>query len=638
MESTRQGGVERRRPIAGAIPATPSSRRVDYLQEFSPLNRPIRLGPGLPSLALLLALAAGCDYSSQRADEMPTGTFTSGTPPVPGTPRNTATSGLRESADRAAILTSSVELIQNSVLRPGGDNFRMATQQLNQYFEGTPPADYQLDPGARAFLAEQLPPMMLAGLTSQAWSPRGDARHLEDCMLYSSVAGRVGGTGDDLDRVRRVFDWLVEQVQLVPAGWLGSRRLPQVPARPYDVLVRGMGTESEGFWAERAWLFMALCRQLDIDTGLLTYTRGNVLGPRTKAASGGSGAGEGPPGGPTAARPVVPWICAALVNGKAYLFDARIGMAIPGPDGRGVATLDDALADTSILEHMDLPGQIPYGTSRASLVSSPTKIGVLIDSSQGFFTPKMKLLQKELAGKNRTVLYRDPAEQRDHFSQVLGDKLGEVKLWGTPLQVEQELFTNPQFMESTKQSLTLFVSEYPLVYARIKQLRGDLDGAISDYVSFRLVKDVPLVSERNKPKGQQAGMNKKEKEQTIPPDVQQGLDIYATNYMALAQLERSNLKAAKDMFEQVLTMAPEPDPTQPFFVAFRWGADANLGRIYEAMGEPRLALRHYTRNNPGAPTWQRQGNLLRARELAWREPFAPNPGGPPVTPAKEAAR
>ena len=41
-----------------------------------------------------------------------------------------------------------------------------------------------------------------------------------------------------------------------------------------------MATEAEGYWAERAWLFMAMCRQLGIDTGLITYTKGNVVEPR----------------------------------------------------------------------------------------------------------------------------------------------------------------------------------------------------------------------------------------------------------------------------------------------------------------------------------------------------------------------
>ncbi len=67
-----------------------------------------------------------------------------------------------------------------------------------------------------------------------------DSRHIEDCLLLSTVARRVAGDGEDLARVQRVFDWLVRQVQLVPPGGLAvpGTNLPQAPARPYDVLLR----------------------------------------------------------------------------------------------------------------------------------------------------------------------------------------------------------------------------------------------------------------------------------------------------------------------------------------------------------------------------------------------------------------
>jgi hypothetical protein len=535
---------------------------------------------------------------------------------MPGTPVPSKIAAVtRDSADKATILASSIELIQGAALRPGGDNFRMATQQLNQFFEGTPESEYKIDSTARSFLVDQLPPELLQELEKPTWNPRNDARHLEDCMLYSAIASRVAGTGEELTRVGRVFDWIVKQVQLVPAGSLGSRQYPQVVARPYDLLLRGMGTESEGFWAERGWLFMALCRQLGIDVGLITYTKGNVVEPLIANSDQKETSAE--TGLLRSSRPnraPVPWICAALIDGKAYLFDARVGLPVPGPGGKGVATLDQALNDAAVLEQMDLPGQLPYGTSRASLLASSSKLSILIDSSQGFFAPKMKLLQRELAGKNRTVLYRDPAEQRDHFAQVLGERLGEVKLWGIPAQVELQLFNRPEFVRSTMQTLVLFGPEFPLVYARIKQLRGDLTQAMQEYVSFRLAETVPNVLDKKK---------------TVPKEICAGLDVYATLYLALAHLEKNNLDQAEKMFLMLLDQLPEPGPGQPTLNMFRWGAHANLGRIYEAKGDRRQAIAHYSQADP---TQQHHGNLLRARELVWQDPMATPPDPLPTAP------
>ncbi|MDQ2622044.1 MAG: tetratricopeptide repeat protein, partial [Actinomycetota bacterium] len=502
------------------------------------------------------------------------------TPLPSGKRATTAAATRRDEAERAAILESSINLIQGAALKPGGDNFRLATQKLNQYFEGTSLSEYQLSPESQAFLSRWLPPEMVEDLQKPHWSESRDARHLEDCMMYYGIANRVGGVGDDLARVSRVFDWIVKQVQLVPPGSLGSHQASQVYSRPYDLLLRGMGTESQGYWAERAWMFMALCRQLGVDVGLLTYSKGNVVEPLISTRKLGLDATGLPTLDNSAAdRPPIIWVCAALIGDEAYLFDARVGLPIPGPNGEGVATLKQALADPAILDRMDLPGLAAYETSRASLLASPTKIGVLLDSSQGYFTPKMKMLQAELSGGNRTILFRDPVEERDRFVEAMGDRLGEVDLWTMPLEVETRLFTDPDFVAATQQSLFFFRGEMPLLYARIKQLRGDLAEAVSDYVSFRFSDTAKLVTD---------------KDVTIPAPVQEGLDVYATYYLALAHLERENLDQAELMFRKTLEMLPEPGPGQPFYYMFRWGAHANLGRIYEAMGDPRRAIAHYT--------------------------------------------
>jgi hypothetical protein len=525
---------------------------------------------------------------------------------------------LRDSSEKAAILASSIELIQGAALKPGGDNFRLATQKLNQYFEGTAFSEYQVDSAARAYLETQLGQNVLTVLQQSEWNSREDTRHLEDCMLYQSIASRIAGTGNDLTRVHRLFDWIVQQIQLVPPGSLSSRQLPQVIARPYDVLLRGLATEAEGFWAERSWLLMELCRQLGIDVGLLTYTRGNTVEPRFPSADPEL-ITERLLRGKAASQQTVVWICAALVDGHAYLFDARVGLPVPGPGRQSVATLEEALADPAILEQMNLPGQSPYFTSRASLLASRTKIGVLIDSSPGFFAPKMRLLQLELTGKNRTILYRDAAEERDHFATVLGPWCGEVKLWAIPMSVITQLFASPQFTESTMQTLVLFRPEFPLVFARIKQLRGDLREAVEAYVSFRLIENLTQVDN---------------KDRLIRKEIKDALDIYATNYLALAQLERNNLDQAKKMLHRLVEMVPAGRliPVSPLqkCAMFGWGAHANLGRIYESQGDFRSAIEQYGQFDP---TTQHHGNLLRARELVWQDPWAPAPDSP----AKAAA-
>jgi hypothetical protein len=557
-------------------------------------------------LGVVVICGCSCNYSDPEqldtvADNLPAG--------LPA-----ALSRGRE--ERAAILEGSIILIEGAALQPGGDNFKEAVKKLNQYFVGTNPAEYQLDLPAREYLKSQLPLNLLNELESSVWSPLGDTRHVEDCMMYYKVATRVAGVGGDLEKVRRVFDWVMRQVQLVPPGSLRAGELAHVYARPYDVLLRGMATEAEGFWSERAWLFMALCRQLGIDSGLITYSRNHALEPSIPKNATNFEAEATLFGLRIGPKPPIVWICAALIDDKAYLFDARLGMEIPGPGGEGVATLDDALADPAILERMNLPGLSPYGTSRASLVGSQTKIGILIDSSPGYFSPKMKLLERELGGKDRTILYRDPAEQRDHFVRVLGDRCGAVALWGLPLEVENGLFHNQRYVQSIQSSLFLFRPEFPLVYARVRHLRGEIKEAIEDYVKFRFAENAPVVN------------NKKLQ---IPQEIQDGLDVFATYYMALAHLEGDNVDQAELMFRKTLELLPAPGPNQPYYNMLRWGANANLARIYESKKDNPRAVAYRTQQDPTA---QHVGNLLRARELVWDAPMTAADSLPPAPPPK----
>lgn len=556
-----------------------------------------------------LATVLGCDYSAPEPlpelDANPAPISATGTDADPSSNR-ASSSAVRAEDERLAILESSITLIQRAALKPGGDNFKLAVQKLNHYFDGTSLADYQLAPRAFDYLSTQLPPQYVKELQNRNWSSR-DARHLEDCMMYYGIANRIAGTGENLDRVRRVFDWVVHQIQLVPPGVLGSSQLPQVYARPYDVLLRGLATESGGFWAERSWLFMALCRQLGLDAGLVAYSRSRTLDrliPRYMIATEFEADLLRLRRGP---KPPLIWICAVLIDGKAYLFDARLGLEIPGPGGRSPATLDQAIADPEILERMNLPGDSPYGTSRASLVGSPTKLAIFIDSSQGYFSPKMKLLQRELGGKNRTILYRDPADERDRFEEALGSRFGGLTLWPLPLEVETRLFSDPQFVASIQGSLYLFRPEFPLVYARVKQLRGDFEEAVQDYVKLRFAEDAPQVIDKHK---------------TIPKEVQDGLDVYATYYLALVHLERNRPDLAEPMFRQLLDTLPEPGPNLPYYNMFRWGANANLASILDARRDRSGALAYYLAADPTA---QQVGKLLQARRIVLDDPMGAVP-------------
>ena len=577
------------------------------------MNRPSRISIALLGLAALLA---GCDYKNKSARPAPPDEVYGPLPGASGRASAPAEAVAEQDTGvpmpeidpevlkrREIFLGNVIKLMRTAYNNPGGRNFEIATENLNTLFEsGTNPGDYDLTPAARNFLGRKIfeltgqnPETALKALSSPKWTLR-DARHIEDCMLYHAIATRVAGEGDDLTKVRRIFDWIIRNIQLVPAESLSGDGRRQAQVRPADALLRGMATESGG-WSERGWIFMALSRQIGVDVGLLTLSARRPMGLTQ---------GE--------ARPPVSWICAAVVDKKPYLFDPRVGLEIAGPGGQGVATVQEAIADPEILGRMELPGESTYGIGPADLAGSPTRIGVIIDSSTGYFAPRMRLLQGQLRGENRTTLFRDPAEEAAAFAEALGERIGRINLWSLPVQVEERLFTDSDFVYSTLASLRFFDNKLPLLYARTAHLRGELDEAVQKYSTLRFA-EKPVMND--------------DKETPIPPEAQKALDIYATLFLAQIQADRGNAAGAEDFYRQSLALTPAPGPGRNFYYMLRWGAMGNLGRLRAARGDKAGAIACLSQPDSTA---QRHGNLIRAHNLIWENPIADPVAPPPPAP------
>ncbi len=580
------------------------------------------MGPTL-ALGLLAALAAvGCGERTPQTFTSVVGPNGDGVPALvaPSDPSEPGASP--DGEDRGDVLLQVLQLIGTAATNIGGDNFTQAAESLNIYFQQVPRDAYVPPLPVQQYLAAQnLPPDAPQRLGNTQFVGQFDGRHIEDCLMYRSVANavltRAGVAPDDaMGRARVLFDWVVRNVILVPPGTLaklGPDGQPlQAQARPYDVLLRGMATES-GTWAERSWAFLALCRQVGLEGGLLT-----VVPPAP-------GVGVLKPGEALPNR-VTTFACGILIDGEVYLFDAQLGLPIPGPGGRGVATFAQALEDPAVLAQLDLPDR-PYAVQARDLQEGT--IRVLLEATLGSLAPRMKLLQDELTGGNRMVLYRDPTQQVAQFATALGAKLEAVRLWSLPMEVEFRLFNDGRFTDATVHTIQIFSPRWPLLKARLDQLRGDLDESINRYVSFRNA-DGLLEADGTTP---------------IAREVQAVLNDYSTYYLALAQVDRGRPEQAADLFAQTLRTLPDPGAGRPYYYVLRWGAQSNLARLAEAAGDRTLAIRYYTVANP---TGQYDGNLLRARPLIWADPFTPPAGSPgpipapappgPARPATTAAR
>jgi len=507
--------------------------------------------------------------------------------------------GLTIADQRAVILKSVIELIRTAPENPGARNFAIAVDSLNQCFIDEPDGRYRVDEATRAlFQTLSNPPAALTELESRQWVEL-DARHVEDCLLYSRITRRL--TRDDrstLENLERLFDWTITQVALAPANWLTlDPRLPQAQARPYDVLIRGLAVE-RGLWAERSWLFMALCRQLNLDAALVTVDPPDEQVGETLLG------------------------VAVVVDGEMVMFNLSTGFPLRDAQGQR-ATLAAMVRDPDLLRGYDLP-ESPFPVQPADLVQG--KVTFYLDSSRGYMCPKMKLLQELLSADLRMILHREPSAQFDAIfkaASAAGLNNPQVAFWDMPRQIEQLLLTSPQFVASTKDFLLFFnarlelTPEMPLLAARLAQLRGDLGQAKTKYVNFRFADRI-----------EQRDGNVIQ----LPRELQAVLDLYATYFLGLCHLEAGNFENARRMFEQTLTLSPEPRRDLSVFVyphVFRWSALSNLARLEERAGQIAEAIRDYTRPNDLTP--QKVGDQQRATQLVFDDPMRPL--APPRPPA-----
>lgn len=566
-----------------------------------------RPGAWLLLTLLLIGLGVGCGQRTPQVFDTVVVDRGDGSTPTIETTDAADPALLVDGEDRGDVLLQVLQLIGTAATNIGGDNFTQAAESLNIYFQQTAAQDYVPAQPLQQYLATQtLPPDAPQRLGNRQFVGQFDGRHIEDCLMYRSIAQavitRAGVAPDDaLGKAQALFDWVVRSVILVPPGTLAKLGPDNQPlhaqARPYDVLLRGMGTEV-GTWAERSWTFLALCRQVGIEGGLLT-----IVPPPP-------GAGVLKPGEALPNR-VTTFACGLLIEGQLVLFDAQLGLPIPGPGGVGVATFEQALQDPSVLAQLDLPGR-PYILHAKDLQEGTVR--VLLEATLGSLAPRMKLLQEKLTGNNRMVLYRDPTEQIAQFGAALGPKLEAVRLWSLPLEVEYRLFNDGRFTDATVHTIQIFSPRWPLLQARLDQLRGDLEPSINRYVSFRNAD----------------GLVEADGQTPIAPEVQSVLNDYATYYLALAQVDRGRPDQAGFLFEQTLRTLPDPGAGRPYYYVLRWGAQYNLGRLAEADGQRTLAARYYTVPNPTA---QADGNALRARPLIWADPFVPPADAPRPIPA-----
>lgn len=280
-----------------------------------------------------------------------------------------------------------------------------------------------------------------------------DVDYLREATWFHFVSQRLAAKPASLDPelaklprdaqlAAQIFDWTMLNVAIDLPSWDRNANPWQVPNTavemlhsPYVTLYTGRGTA-----LARGWVFLELARQAGLPGVLLAATTNDE----------GKDIGE-----------PRPWLPAILVEGEWYLFDPQLGLPLPGPEGRGMATLKQLLAEPKLLRQLDREGyEYPLKAEQlAGLVG-------LLDVSPQSVTLRMRQLQYDLPervlalGTSKNPL---PSEQIKIFEAA---GLSKVSLWKHPWQVALARSSGGSGMETAvrllRRQIAPFEVELPL--------------------------------------------------------------------------------------------------------------------------------------------------------------------------------
>jgi len=499
---------------------------------------------------------------------------------------------------------------------PEPDMLRQVVARLNQWVDTQEkPAESQPDPMLATLPADLVKLPMVENLGQVHFTAYDGYMLMEAVWLRDASRSKWagGGTADELHVARSLFDWTVRNIQ---TDYDTPQRVPQVP---WETLFLGHGTT----W-ERAWTYILLLRQRGIDAALLALPAEGSTPEKTLAE-----------------KSLKPWCVGVLIGEKEkklYLFDPKLGLPIPGPEGIVAdksgrldvqpATLDQVAANPKLLDRLARGGDAPYWARKADL----KRTVALVESSPLYLSPRAKRVESRLSGEQRLVLNADPSRQAARFKAAGMD---DVRLWNLPFTtLKRRLALDPNAVIQRLLAYVPFMSSpgAPLYRGRIMHLKGryfDEREAIAYYQRARprnqtVAEDLPkfakasfesLLLQRKSQGGDLTPAEEKELMQEATWQAQQVAGaiiqgkLAASYWLGLIQYDLGEFTAAMDYFS-VRTLQFGPS------VFWAAGAYYNIARTLEASGQRQKAIDEYESNIFLQYDLRNDtGNLVRARWL-----------------------
>ncbi len=508
-----------------------------------------------PLVLLLLTLAAGCDSGAKQDSRRGPAS------------QSDAQGGL---FDSVAENLDRLEQFDVNQMLP------QIVDRLNQwYLQDKPQVNWQVDPLVAA-LPDELRNLTAVRTLDSTQYRLPDAWYLQESVWARDISKSARADQfEDVAVAERLFDWTVRNIQL-ERDVDGSQRQTN-RHRPFETLLLGRGQAMD-----RAWLFTILARQQGLDVVLLGLADESLENVR-------------------------PWLPALLSNGQLYLFDCRLGLPIPGPGGRGVATLAEVVADATLLRRLDLDAEHPYPVTADEL----KHIVAYVEATPISLSRRMALVETRLAGRHKMVLTSPASALADRVKKI--PNIADAKLWPMPFEIWlwQSKLTEDG-VKAAAREMVVFQVIPGLMTGRELYFKGMVDGEKG--AKKRLLESRPpdtFIENYKLPKSMAAKFPREQHSQVEASQVvmMKQAKQDASFWLGLVAFQQQDYPVAIDFFaKRTLEAAPKG----------RWtpAARYNLARTYEASGQIDKAIELYESDN--SP--QSHGNKLRARSL--REPQA----------------
>ncbi|MFM7107358.1 MAG: hypothetical protein ACKOZU_01915 [Planctomycetaceae bacterium] len=386
----------------------------------------------------------------------------------PAVPRPAAVAAPRESADK--LLLGACAVLDRLDEFDEARGMELVFERITQWSR-TAPADaaWRLDP-----LVETVPADLRAAagappLDAAAFTAPADVIWLRDERWLADVARTARGDAvRDLDVAANLFRWTVRSLAVVADPPMAATAETKATRwwLPGEILLAGRASP-----AQRAWIFLALVRHAGLDAAMLAM--------------------PGPAGRPR------PWVPAVVCDGEAYLFEPAYGMPIPGPGGTGIATARQAAADPAILAALSLPDR-PYPV-RADDVAT---MSVLVAADPWSLSRRMATLAPVVRGLRDMRPTIDASRTGAAVAAALPGAGGPPALWEFPWTTLARRRADPQGLAaSLRRDLAPLAAGVPgpppadrglarpLFAARVREFRGDVEGAKTAYLAARPSRD-----------------------------------------------------------------------------------------------------------------------------------------------------